>query len=305
VRNQVGGSEAGAITAGQLVGLKQQLDSLTAGLSSAQAANPQFMQSRRAFNDMLLSYDSYFAQSVPELMPADTSRVRGKALVSLAPGAVYDDEDSGFSASLYLNKRDGHYTLAFRGTANWAGVEADYSQALGRPTKQYDQAVDLATRLAASEAIAGNLSFTGHSLGGGLASIVSLRTGLSANTYNAAGLNPVTIARYDASAAKAPELINAYYVQGEMLSAVQDAGMVRIGLPTAYAATLPYPRVDLPQLDPGSLPMSNVEVDLPEAVGRRVGLAPSHPASSLALHSSASILGALFRFAFPPQGGRP
>lgn len=303
VRSQPGGSTEGAIAAAQLVGLKQQFDALTAGLSSAQATDPNFVRSRSGFNDMLLAYDSYFVHSVPELMPADTSRVRGKALVSLAPGALYDDANTGFSASLYKNRQSGHYTLAFRGTANPEGVDADYTQALGQPTKQYDQAVDLALELRA--ALRDNLSFAGHSLGGGLASIAALKTDLQANTFNAAGLNPATVHRYQAAMGKAPALINAYFVRGEALSAAQDAGPVKMALPTAYASTLPYPRVDLPHLDPTTTRMSMVDVDLPEAVGQRIGLTPSQPASPLALHGSSAVLEALYRAAFPGRSGRP
>lgn len=61
------------------------------------------------------------------------------------------------------------------------------AQALGMDIKQYNQAIDLVTKL--SKALgAENLVITGHSLGGGLASASSLATGIKAETFNAAGL---------------------------------------------------------------------------------------------------------------------
>jgi hypothetical protein len=206
-----------------------------------------------------------------------------------------------------MNKKSRHHTLAFRGTDQLMmgdGV-ASYRQAIGLRSEQYDRAVQLSTLVASSQLVAAGLSFTGHSLGGGLASIAALRNGLPATTFNAAGLHPATIAQYVTSTSRASELITAYYVRGEQLSAVQDAGRVTIGLPTAYAAGLPYPRTDIPQTGRVSMPMSVVEVDLPEAAGRRVGLTPGRPANGLALHGSSAVLEALYRQAFPPEPARP
>jgi|694.fasta_scaffold00010_116 hypothetical protein len=80
-----------------------------------------------------------------------------------------------------------------------------------------------------------NTVFTGHSLGGGLASAASVVSGFRADTFNAAGLlrstlqrtslgnpypgNPIELARYD----NASELIDAYYLDWDILSTVQDS----------------------------------------------------------------------------------
>ncbi|MCX7554687.1 hypothetical protein OS175_12425 [Marinicella sp. S1101] len=72
-----------------------------------------------------------------------------------------------------------------------------------------------------------NLSFTGHSLGGGLASFASLLTGREATTFNAAGLGfyyqiQTGLTNLENSYNQ-DELINALFVQGEVLSRFQDS----------------------------------------------------------------------------------
>jgi len=74
----------------------------------------------------------------------------------------------------------------------------DVAQAFGLPTRQYRQAIDWATSLAGE---AGSVRFTGHSLGGGLATAAALATGGTANVFNAAGVHPNTIARYNTGGA--------------------------------------------------------------------------------------------------------
>ena len=62
----------------------------------------------------------------------------------------------------------------------------------------------------------------GHSLGGGLASLASLSTGSKGHTFNAAGLSPVTAARYGVSLSNASGLVTAYYSSTDLLNLAQD-----------------------------------------------------------------------------------
>jgi hypothetical protein len=66
--------------------------------------------------------------------------------------------------------------------------------------------------------------FVGHSLGGGLASAAQGGSGLTASTYNAAGLNPDTVAKYskDNHTAAEPDRINAIRIKGEVLTKTQE-----------------------------------------------------------------------------------
>jgi Protein of unknown function (DUF2974) len=85
--------------------------------------------------------------------------------------------------------------VAFRGTEptsfeDWA---EDVEQAIGG-SEQYDTAVKLAMKMAKeAQKSKSELSFTGHSLGGGLATLCALATGKKAIVFDAAGLSDSTI----------------------------------------------------------------------------------------------------------------
>ena len=102
----------------------------------------------------------------------------------------------GFDATIYQNDQ-GQYVVAYRGTDDWGlapSGDADDNalQGLGFETGQYKDAVALAE--AAHRAFGdGNVAFTGHSLGGGLASAAALAVDASAVTFNAAGLSNETL----------------------------------------------------------------------------------------------------------------
>jgi hypothetical protein len=64
------------------------------------------------------------------------------------------------------------------------------------------------------------VEFAGHSLGGGMASAASRASGDPATTFNSAGLNPKTVAKYGGT--PVDSAINAYRVQGEILTRLQE-----------------------------------------------------------------------------------
>jgi RHS repeat-associated protein len=138
--------------------------------------------------------------------------------------------DTGFKSALF--QKGDRYVLAFAGTdglSDWGDIKANITQALGMDTKQYNQAIGLATKL--SDALgAENLVITGHSLGGGLASAASLATGIRAETFNAAGLNSSTAKQYKLDMKKAETLITAHYTMNDELSYLQDANFYQVGL---------------------------------------------------------------------------
>ena len=143
------------------------------------------------------------------------------------------DTANGMQATIYQNA-DGKYVLAFRGTEldrefskdGWADLQG----ATGA-SDQVHEAIDLSIKLARAVGRE-NVDFTGHSLGGELASAAALATGGNAVTFNAAGLSDTNqaIARghcidafgFDAQAPADGSNVKAYSFQLDPLNAAQD-----------------------------------------------------------------------------------
>ncbi len=110
----------------------------------------------------------------------------------------------------------GEVVLAFRGTSpgspfDWA---EDIKQFKGI-SEQYETAIELAINL--KKEYSYKLSFTGHSLGGGLAQAAALATGLEAICFDAAGLSEATIEKYGLVLSNAKN-INHFNVKGDWVS---------------------------------------------------------------------------------------
>jgi len=161
----------------------------------------------------------------------------------------------GFSAALF--QHDGVTYVSFRGTDEAVDWATNALQAVGGQSSQYAHTARLATAI--TSATGGHVLFVGHSLGGGLASLAAISTGMSAVTFNAAGLHPSTIANYQLAEANPSQLVTAYYVVGEILSLAQDV------------------------------------TRLPGAIGRRVPVLPRDLRGPLSWHSQRSMLRALER----------
>ncbi len=100
------------------------------------------------------------------------------------------DTANGMQATIYQNA-DGKYVLAFRGTEPSRQPALDIANDIegGVSTSpQVLEAINLSTKLAKAVGRE-NVDFTGHSLGGELASAGALATGGKAVTFNAAGLS--------------------------------------------------------------------------------------------------------------------
>lgn len=133
------------------------------------------------------------------------------------------ENESGFKASLYYNEKENLYILAFTGTENLKDWITDIRQGIGLDDKkrgQYRKAIELADKV---QEYAGqkNLIITGHSLGGGLASIASVATGCNAYTFNAAGLHPKTLKDQELSPNSMGQ-IQAYYSTDDPLNMIQN-----------------------------------------------------------------------------------
>lgn len=151
--------------------------------------------------------------------------------------------DSQFRAALYRSDIDGSVVVAYKGTtfSSLSDWKNNGQQALGFQSDYYDRSIKLAQKL--SDELGTNFETTGHSLGGGLSSAGSVVAGVPGTTFNAAGLQPNTIARAGGNIAQGSQLINAYHVSGEILTGFQEnkdavimGGFAAAGAPLAGVA---------------------------------------------------------------------
>ncbi|WP_063901356.1 PAAR-like domain-containing protein [Burkholderia pseudomultivorans] len=109
--------------------------------------------------------------------------------------------------------------VVFQGTDKYklSDWKNNLMQGMNKDSAYYSRAVSIGKALAKSGA---DVNIVGHSLGGGMASAASRTSGIAATTFNAAGLNPSTVARYGGTPVASD--IQAYHVEGEILTATQE-----------------------------------------------------------------------------------
>ncbi|ADE12531.1 hemolysin-type calcium-binding region [Sideroxydans lithotrophicus] len=174
------------------------------------------------------------------------------------PDSYVIDPISGFEAISYTNGTD--IVISFAGTdpKSTADKLADAELALGAWSDQLGEAAAYYLQIKAASPLGANITFTGHSLGGGLAALMSVFFNIPAVTFDqapfAASATLVmranlinyleTTAHYTATdlAALAPELfgftlaggnstVSDITVQGEFLSTFPWNALTRIGTP--------------------------------------------------------------------------
>jgi len=145
-------------------------------------------------------------------------------------GFKMEDPTTGFKSRLF--ERSGNngseYTYAFAGTQNGKDCLNDAGQLIGT-SKQYNQAI-LNARLLAKKLGPENITYVGHSLGGGLAIAAALATGGYAITFNPAWLSQTTIDEYHLNTVNGNNQVNNYIIRGEPLDVSQRASQYNLGL---------------------------------------------------------------------------
>ncbi|EOI3446265.1 PAAR-like domain-containing protein [Cronobacter turicensis] len=128
-------------------------------------------------------------------------------------------------------------SVVFRGTQSGPDWGVNAKQAFGVENPYYKRAVRIGTALEQSNA---PVDCVGHSLGGGLASACSRASNKPGWTFNAAGLNSGTVEKYGGNVLEksvTSENINAYRVKGEVLTGLQEPGVLgTIGVVGALGA---------------------------------------------------------------------
>ena len=190
------------------------------------------------------SSDVYFTQITepPDWMQLSAPSRRGQ-LPKRLKEATFEDANTGFRAMLYQSKSEQEIVVVYRGVRR-SNILRDsqtcLSQGLGFGATVYRQAIELA--MAVVETYGDNVTFTGHSMGGGLAAAASLVTNRPAVTFNSAGVHPATLEEFgldNATIDRRLEAIENYYVPGEWLSTLQRPCFVK----SAAGIHIPLPDV--------------------------------------------------------------
>jgi hypothetical protein len=160
-----------------------------------------------------------------------------------------------FKAEIYTDG-NGNFVLSYRGTAEGAADwENNFEQGLGFQTDPVDKfsgtAVNTAMEFARvfgntpanQDGDPTNLALTGHSQGGGLASVGSLASGIPAVTFDASGIHPNTLDRMGFAPEQARSYaenggIRAYSLDSDMLSQAQESWVTGLVAPDALGTRI-------------------------------------------------------------------
>lgn len=180
----------------------------------------------------------------------------GTTDITQMPGTDFRSEV--FVRSDPLTGRD-TYTVGFRGTQTGNDWVQNVRQGAGMESPYYRRAAQIAQR--ADAAAPGRVSYTGHSLGGGLASTAAAVNGAPARTFNSAGLSQNTMDRFGSATGG----VDAYYLHEDPLNALQDNTWAAdaVGTRRGYPATQIWADSDRVPLEAPSNPY------VPDFVERR------------------------------------
>ncbi|MEA3643449.1 MAG: Mbeg1-like protein [Lamprobacter sp.] len=187
-------------------GLVQQKDKLAQAQAKAKLANAVYQEPGR--QDLPQGWSRATDDDLRDLGLTDA---KGRRLTEIP--------DSDFRADVFKGP-DGKYVVAFKGTTftsleDWKN---NVQQGTGNPAQYYTRAMEIADQVNANQP--DNVEYVGHSLGGGLASAAAAMYDSPSTTFNAAGLNDQTLLR--TGVVPSSDNTDAYYVEGDILSALQD-----------------------------------------------------------------------------------
>lgn len=173
--------------------------------------------------------------------------------------------NTGFHAEIYFNETTNEYTIAFEGTNGdeWADINTDYELGTGLVPEQYVLANKIAEFLNSSSFSSEiSINITGHSLGGGLASIVGLATGKPTYTFNAAGISENAMNTFNLKDKSAVN-IKAFQDYNDVLTFFQE-GIVGKPVAIGVASAVSYSLTNINEVDGIMIPgrnnsMSNIE----------------------------------------------
>lgn len=196
--------------------------------------------------------EGWSAVTDPQLQALGVADPQAWRLQYLGANDTVPGNDQEFRAEVYTDG-EGNYVLSYRGTAEGAeDWDNNFRQGLGYETRDGDKfsvtAVNTAVEFARvfgdnPGGQSTNLAITGHSQGGGLASVGSIASGVPAVTFDASGIHPNTFDRIGIDPQRARDLaeggqIRAYSLSGDALTNAQDSWITGIVAPDAIGTQI-------------------------------------------------------------------
>ncbi|MFU2083427.1 hypothetical protein ACLQ9N_12660, partial [Gallibacterium anatis] len=228
-------------------------------------------------NEVYINRGEGFSKEFEQKYP-DVEEVSDAELVQLGIfPSLLKDKESDFQANIY--KKGDKYFLVYRGTESLKDIKADLDGSVGKMNLQFERAKELSETLYKNIPISSKMVITGHSLGGELASIGALATGVPTYTYNSAGLHPKIIQELKLDPSNEKQ-ITAFYTNKDELSLVQDNRKFVAGTVLSAGVLLPQPYGSIETFGRKKFDHSLTKTafgtllgdDLPKAVGNRVKL---------------------------------
>lgn len=225
--NAGGGGRSPEETARIGTAFRQQLDGNRAALADA----PQMSLVERSYREEFqnagemaaLNMDVYLDTSNPALLPAGYTALSDAEAEARFPGFTAQDANSGFYSRVYHDANTGDHVVVNRGTNDASapvGIlrqtpDGQTNWALLRGNKTHQADLALRNANVVDRATGGHVRFTGHSLGGALASLQGAATQRPTTVFNPLGLNDDLFAKYNVAEADFDRNVHAYVVEGE------------------------------------------------------------------------------------------
>lgn len=216
---------------------------------------------KKEIDAAILALDVYGDDEEGYLNQTNYKKLDIEAILSTNNPSVYDpinvlssaikscndmDKVIGFKAELYYNEITNTYVISFAGTeihdfmdfVNDAKIVVNLLPKINEKIPQYEEALSKIAKvindIPDEERTKFNLEVVGHSLGGGLASIIGLKTGLETKTFNAATVPDNYLQEhglYDKVKNGDVQNITAYHTTSDVLTVMQETfGSPAIGI---------------------------------------------------------------------------
>lgn len=147
---------------------------------------------------------------------------------------VLIDDFDGFRTQLYYDIYSDKFILGFGGTVpnNLSDWRTNFNQFFGKQAEEYIRGINLVNRIRTD--YINRIIVTGHSLGGGIATVAAIARRLKCFVFNPPAIHPNTIQRFEPiDYSEFNDLITRYVVVGEALDLINKTISIkhkRIGI---------------------------------------------------------------------------